>query len=126
MTVAKLLEFEPTGVRVPCRQCGADVELDAWVLARVEQFNATLERRNERLLASDELVVCGDPDCRAAEEHRFAERTAADEREVLRLILAARNGDPVYMPPGFARERPADYQRVQSAIRAAREERGNA
>lgn len=123
MTAVKAIAAAPSGVRVPCRQCGAEVELDEWTLGRVRAFNAELERRGDRLLASDELVVCGDVDCRRAEDQRFAERVAADDREVARMVRQARVGEAVRFPPGFARDRPADYARVQAAIRAAREER---
>lgn len=44
---------------VPCRACGVDVEISAWVVEVARQFDDVLARRGERPLEDGELTMCG-------------------------------------------------------------------
>jgi hypothetical protein len=108
----------PSGMTVPCRQCGDPVELDAAAVALIRQLSALLVKRGQEPLKRREVAVCHSPHCADAESDAQDVRVRAEEREVEELLAQVREGVTVRIPSGWQRTRPGDYERVAEAVRA--------
>lgn len=114
---------ELSGEVVPCRQCGAAVELSRITLEVWEQCNRRLKRSGEPALGRDEILCCSRDECKQAERQESDRKMRREHNEVQAIIEAIKRGEAVQIPSEIIKYRPSCHTRIKAALEARREGR---
>jgi hypothetical protein len=114
---------EPTGKSVPCRQCGAPVDLSREVLALAQQMQRRCKAQGYEALQGDELVCCDRSGCREAEADESRRRSLREQNQTQSIIDAIKRGESVSVPSEIVQYRPSCYARIKGALQLRRDGR---
>lgn len=110
-----------SGRIVPCRQCGAEVELTTITLGVWEASTRYLKRADQPPLERDEIVRCDRKECKQAELGESRRRNLRAENETRGIIEAIERGEAVQIPSEIIKYRPGCHARIKAVLAARRE-----
>ncbi len=114
---------ELTGKSVPCRQCGAKVELTTTVVEVWAQCNRRLKRDGEPPLGRDEILCCPRKECRDAEADEQRRKILRENNQTQAIVDAIKRGEAIQIPSEIIKFRPSCHARIKGALQARREGR---